>query len=184
MKTENKYSRMVWAIVILAVMNIATILTIVYQRHQAGKAEFVPESGQVQSESASIKYSGRYFRDQLNLNNDQMDRFKEFNPRFRQHVRDINIDLSKKRQQMLMEMSAVKSDTARLDMLSDSIGCLHADLKKLTYRYYMDFKKLCDKQQQEKLEQLFGEMFATDVQMGQYGQRGPHGRGRGRRFNN
>ena len=184
MKTENKYSRMVWAIVILAVMNIATILTIVYQRHQAGKAEFVPESGQVQSESASIKYSGRYFRDQLNLNNDQMDRFKEFNPRFRQHVRDINIDLSKKRQEMLDEMAADTADTLRLNLLSDSIGSLHAELKKLTYRYYSDFKKICDKQQQEKLEQLFGEMFAADVQMGQYGQRGPHGSGRGRRFNN
>ena len=175
---------MVWAIVILAVMNIATILTVIYNRNQSDKEEIVPESGQVQSESASIKYSGRYFRDQLNLNSDQMARFKEFNPRFRQQVRDINIDLSKKRQRMLMEMSAADSDTAKLDMLSESIGCLHTDLKKLTYRYYMDFKKLCDKQQQEKLEQLFGEMFSTDIQMGQYGQRGPHGRGRGRKFSN
>jgi len=38
MKLENKYSLMFWAIVVLAVMNTTTILTIVYYRFQAVKA--------------------------------------------------------------------------------------------------------------------------------------------------
>ena len=44
MKTENKYSWMVWAIVILAVMNIATIITVIYNRNQAGKEIVVVEN--------------------------------------------------------------------------------------------------------------------------------------------
>ncbi len=36
MKTENKYRWMIWAIVILAVMNIATIITVIYNRNRTG----------------------------------------------------------------------------------------------------------------------------------------------------
>jgi hypothetical protein len=185
MKTEDKYKWMVWAIVILAVMNLATIATIIYNSHKAGEEINLPKSENIESDNSSIRYSGRYFRDQLNLNRDQMAMFTEFNPQFRQQVMDINIKLNRKRMQMLMEMSAPAADTERLDLLSDSVGFLHADLKKLTYKYYMHFKKICDEQQQKRLEQLFGEMFATDIQMGQYGRVGPNGRGRGRgrRFN-
>ena len=31
----------------------------------------------------------------------------------------------------------------------------------------MNFKRICNEEQQKKLEQLFGEMFSSDVQMGQ-----------------
>ena len=175
---------MLWAVVALAVLNLTTILTIIYFRNQSGQANTVPETGIVQSENTSARFSGRYFRDQLGLSNEQMSRFKEFNPGFRQHVRDININLIRLRQQMLEEMSAAESDTTKLALLSDSVGYLHADLKKQTYRCYLDFKNICNKQQKEKLDQLFGEMFATDIHTGQYGPGGPYGRGRGRRFNN
>lgn len=180
MKPESKNRWMIWAIVILALTNISTIITILYHRHNQTESNLPMVSGRAQSENASLQFSGRYFRDQLNLTRDQMASFRQFNPEFRTRVRNINISLAEKRHQMLKEMAGETSDNARLDALSDSIGILHAELKKLTYRYYMDFKKICDKQQQQKLEQLFGEMFNTDIQTGRYGQRGPYGRGFGR----
>jgi hypothetical protein len=112
-----------------------------------------------------------------------MTTFVEFNPAFRENVRNINMDLNLFRQEMLSEMAAEKCDTIRLNTLSDSIGTLHANLKKVTYKYYIDLKKICDQQQQERLKQLFGGMFVTDIQTGQHGKGGPYGRGRGRRFN-
>jgi hypothetical protein len=184
MKTEKKYTWMVWAIVVLAIMNITTLLTILYHKNQTVKAEFVTATDQVQSESSSIQYSGRYFRDHLNLNSDQMNRFVEFNPAFRENVRSINYGLNHLRDEMLSEMATKNCNTTKLNTLSDSIGYLHADLKKVTYRYYLEIKNICDKQQQEKLEQLFGGMFASDGRMGQYGKGGQQGRRRGRQFNN
>jgi len=184
MKTGRTNNWMVWGIIILAVMNIATLLTVVYHRNQAVKEEIVRGNSQVQSERSSMRYSGRYFRDQLNLNNRQMDLFLAFNPVFRQNVRSINSDLARLRQQMMIEMKAQDCDLVKLNMLSDSIGILHADLKKLTYKYYMDIKNICDEQQQKKLEQMFVELFAGDDLMGQHGKGGPAGRGPGRRFNN
>lgn len=174
---------MVWAIVILAVMNLTTIATVIYNRNQTRNEKAVVDTSLPQSDISSIRYSGRWFRDQLNFNREQMSRFVEFNPAFRENVRSINRDLNLCRQKMLSAMAEEKCDTIRLNTLSDSIGTLHAHLKKATYKYYIDLKNICDQQQQEKLKQFFGEMFATDIQMGQHGKGGPYGRGRGRRFN-
>jgi len=175
---------MVWAIVILAVMNISTLATIMYNNYQSIKTETISVSDQKQLEADSEKFSGRYFRDQLNLSSEQMDKFKEINPVFRPKARYITIELVEKRKQMLVEMSGANSDTTRLNALSDSIGQLHSDLKKITYRYYLEIKGICNQEQQSKLEQLFGEMFTNDSQLGNPGSGGPRGRQQGRRFNN
>jgi len=175
---------MVWAIVILAVMNISTLATILFHKYQSDNAETISVSDPKQLETDSEKFSGRYFRDQLNLNREQMDKFKEMNPVFRPKARSITIELAEKRKQMLIEMSAANSDTTRLNALSDSIGQLHSDLKKITYRYYLEIKGICNQEQQRKLEQLFGEMFTNDTQLGSPGSGGPRGRQQGRRFNN
>ena len=83
-------------------------------------------------------------------------------------------------QQMLDEMVAENSDTLLLNMLSDSVGILHSQLKKFTYKYYLEMKNICSKDQQKQLEQIFNEMFTNDMPMGrsgQGGQRWRHGRG-------
>jgi len=183
MKADTKIRWMMWAIVLLALMNISTILTILYHRSQAENVKVVNSSDHTKSENASVRFSGRYFRDQLGFDQQQMSRFHEFNPVFRNQVQSINADLAGQRRRMLSEMSAVSADTNRLNQLCDSIGYMHACLKKHTYRYFLDIKNICDKQQQEKLEQLFGEMFAGDLQTGHYG-RGQMGRRRGRQFSN
>jgi len=184
MKTENTYKWMVWVIVILALMNIATIVTVIYNRNKANSEVTVESARQSQSPVLSMKYSGRYFRDQLGFNNDQMSRFAEFNPVFRENVRSINNELDLLRDQMLSEMAAEECDSGKLDQLSDSIGYLHANLKKVTYKYYLDIKNICDQQQQEKLEELFSGMFASDFRQGRYGRGRQQGRQHGRQFNN
>lgn len=184
MKTENTYKWMVWAIVILALMNIATIVTVIYNRNKANSEVTVESARQSQSPGLSMKYSGRYFRDQLGFNDDQMSRFAEFNPAFRENVRSINNELNLLRDQMLSEMAAEKCDSMKLGLLSDSIGYLHANLKKITYEYYLDIKNICDQQQQEKLKELFSGMFASDFRQGRYGRGSQQGRQHGRQFNN
>jgi len=184
MKLENKYSVMFWAIVVLAVMNITTILTVVYSRYQAVESVALVGTSEQQTEEEAEKFSGRYFRDQLNLSSEQMQQFKEINPVFRPKARSITIELAEKRRMMLVEMAAAKSDTARLNELSDSIGQLHSDLKRFTYQYYLEIKAICDQEQQKKLVQIFGEMFATDSPLGSSGKGGQRGWQQGRRFSN
>lgn len=182
MKTDNKQSLMIWTIVILALMNIATISTVLYNRSRAESGDAIVTETSSQTDGTSIGYSGRYFREQLNFNNEQMAIFMDFNPLFRERVRSINNDLNLLRQQMLSEMAEKNCDSVRLNMLSDSIGYLHADLKKATCKYYLDIKEICDEQQQEILKQIFGGMFSGDLRKGRNGNGGQHGKHRGRQF--
>lgn len=96
----------------------------------------------------------------------------------------INSELAGQRRRMLLEMSTGSSDTSRLNQLCDSIGYVHASLKKYTYKYYLDIKNICDKQQKVKLEQMFDEMFAGDLPAGRRGKGGSMGRRNGRNKNN
>jgi hypothetical protein len=179
MKAVNKNNWMIWAIAVLAVMNITTIITVVHHRIKFVEQEVEVIPGQAKSENTSVKYSGRYFRDELNLSNEQMKRFSEFNPEFRQRVMAIDQNLYIMRHEMLVEMAKQICDTNRLNLLSDSIGELHASLKKQTYRYYMNFKRICNDQQQKRLEQLFGEIFNSDARMMQNGRGGQGGKRHG-----
>jgi len=77
-------------------------------------------------------------------------------------------------------MSAREVDTTRLNQLCDSIGYLHAELKKATYGYYLNIKDMCNNSQQLKLEQLFNDMFSGDLQPGPHGKGGQTGRRYGR----
>lgn len=182
-KPENIHGWLVWIIVLLALMNAATIITIIYNRSRSEKEKSVIAPGQIQFSPASARYGGGYFRDELGLNEEQMEKFAEINPLFREQIRNINNNLNLLRQRMFKEMSSVNPDPARLDQYSDSIGILHSDLKKVTYRYFLGLSNICDAQQRNKLDKMFGEMFISERGMGQYGRGGQTGRYRGRPFN-
>lgn len=180
MKALKNQSWMVWAIVFLAVMNVSTLVTIAYNQKQPEKQVEGVTVGQTQLEADAEKFSGRYFRDKLQLDSEQMNRFRTFNPIFRSQARAITVELGRLRREMLTEMSATKSDTLRLAKLSDSIGNLHRDLKVLTYRYYLDIKTMCNASQQNQLQILFSTMFTNDAPMSFPGRGGPgNGRGQG-----
>ncbi len=178
MKTQSKHTFLVWAVVILAVMNISTLATILFHKHYSTDAvrNTAPDSQQLETDAE--KFSGRYFRDKLNFDSEQMEEFRSFNPEFRQQAKVITIELAQLRKQMHVEMSANNSDTAKLNALSDSIGRLHSSLKKLTYKYYIDMKNICNTDQQKQLEQLFGALFTNDQSMSfpQHGGRPQHGK--------
>lgn len=183
MEKERKNSWMIWAIVILAAMNISTLITILYHRNLTTVSD--NENIPVITDT-SPRFSGRYFRDQLGFSGEQLRIFMTLNNPFRQNVQRINHDLIRLRDMMLSEMASENCDTNRLNLLSDSIGIFHARLKRDTYRYYMDIKQICNSEQQQyKLEQMFSGMFATDGSLGQYGNRGQvNRRQRGRFINN
>jgi Spy/CpxP family protein refolding chaperone len=166
-----------WLVVLLLIVNVSAIATMVYHQKQARTDESSSPSFMFESEE-SLRYSGRWFRDELGLTREQMREFSRFNPVFRQKVRSINIDLNRVKMEMLREMNAKESNIERLNMLSDSIGNLHSELKKVTYSYYLEFKKIINPEQQEKLSQIFAGMFEGVTPQGGAG-RGMQG---GRRF--
>ena len=88
---------------------------------------------------------------------------------------------------MLREMTAEKSDARKLEKLSDSMGNLHAELKKETFKYYLNLKSICNADQRKELEDLFSIIFTSDSLTGINGKGGQQLRLRrrqhGRQFN-
>jgi len=167
MISNNRHTLLVWSVIILALMNITTFITIGYHVYKTNQTEKIAGTKNTKLlETDAVQFSGRYFRDQLGLTDGQMDKFREFNPEFRQQALDITIHLAEDRQEMLDEMVSSSPDTVKLNQLSREIGNLHRSLKVLTYRYYLDMKNLCTPEQQIKLENLFHTMFSNDAQMG------------------
>ena len=188
MISNNHNKILVWSVVALVILNISTITSIAYHVYVSKQNnQVVTSTNAKQLESETEQYSGRYFRDLFGFSADQMDKFREFNPIFRQQARAITIQLAERRKQMLDEMIRQHPDTIKLNKLSFDIGTLHGRLKVITYKYFLDMKQMSTPEQTKKLEQLFQTMFQTDAQIGFQGPgNGQHGKGggmgRGRNF--
>lgn len=183
MNTEKKMKGLAWAVLFLAVMNVTMLVTILYHVYQTRQEEQLAEKQRSGIEADAEKFSGRYFREQLNLDPAQMAQFRNVNRAFRQDARSILAQLVEKRKQMLEEMSKPQSDTLLLNRLSNEIGQLHRSLKQATFRYYLGIKNECNPQQQTKLHDLFQEIFINDLPLNYPGNGGPRGGGpHGNRF--
>lgn len=180
MKADNSRT-LIWIIVLLVVFNVSTLATIGYHivksnRGDDGGQNLTPSKGNV-----AVQYNGRFFRDSLNLSHEQMDKFRGINHHFRSDANDITLLLTKLRQRMMQNMSGAKPDTILLNNLSDSIGVLHARLKRDTYQYYLDIRGICNNEQQVKLKAIFEKIFSSESSIGcsNDGKGQGHRRGRG-----
>lgn len=160
-KTQNK-GILIWIIVILAVTNISTLGTIIY--HSCFQEDIVQENS---PEPINIPdgYLGRFFRDELKLNFEQHQQFRTFRQHFHQEANLVTDKMNINRKELMLELGKEKSDTAYLEKLAEEIGDLHADLKHLTFGYYLEMKNVCTEEQKEKLFQIFSSMTNQGAEM-------------------
>ncbi len=173
MSTTNKQRILVWVIAILLATNLSTIGSFYYHRLAELKAEKA-----VQEEQTTIPgdQRTRFFRDELNLNPDQLDQFREINRTFNRTARGIEMNLAQLREDLINELGAQNTDTTRLDKLATEIGENHRELKQVTTTFYLNMKKICNAEQQAKLHSIFQSMLNKDSQVNLPKQ----GNGRGR----
>lgn len=151
MITRSTYRILIWIIVILSATTISMGISFCYHKQQDRKAlEKKIEQVEMPSEQRT-----RFFREQLDLRQDQMNIFRELNRNYNRSARQISLQLEELRVAMINEMGVKYPDQGKLNSVSDSIGQLHSNLKDLTIRYYLDMKKECDEQQQIKLNEIF-----------------------------
>ena len=147
---------LVTIIVFLVVLNLSTIGTIVYHIYFSGEengSEVVVEQVDVPDRGL-----GRFFRQQLDLTPQQHVQFRNFRREFHAKANKVTNELQEKRNEFMTELGKEHSDTKKLHKLSEEIGELHAELKHLTFEYYLQMKSVCDREQQEKLYIIFRSM--------------------------
>ena len=143
-------------IVFLVVLNLSTIGTIIYHIYSSKEEE----GNEVVVEQVDVpdRGLGRFFRQQLNLTSEQHVRFRNFRREFHAKANKVTNELQEKRDEFMNELGKEQSDIERLHELSKEIGELHAELKHLTFEYYLQMKNICDKEQQQKLYIIFRSM--------------------------
>lgn len=183
MNPGKRHILLVWTIVALIVLNISTIATLLFHRFNNDRSAEVKAYNGPGIDNSQEKFSGRYFRDYLGLTLEQMSRFHEFNPAFREKAREINIRLSTLRGKMLEELSSGNPNNDILDRLADSIGYEHSELKKITSGYYLNLRSICTPDQQLRLRDLFSDVLRSDGPAGNPDRQGRQYRYRGGRQN-
>lgn len=153
-KTYNK-NILIWIIVILAITNISTIGTIIY--HSYFQENTIQDNKSQQIEIPDCRL-GRFFKEELNLNYEQHQQFRNFRQKFHREANILANEMQVKRNELMIELREEKSDTICLDKLAREIGNLHSELKHLTFEYYLEMKNVCTPEQKEKLSQIFNAM--------------------------
>lgn len=161
MKTNSK--TLIWIIVILVATNLSTIGSFYYHRANEGKQ--TTESKPGGQTTVPGEQRTRFFRDQLNLDNNQIESFREINRNFNRTARDIEMNLADLRKEIVDELGQSSPDSVKLDRLAEEIGNNHSELKQVTTRFYLNMKKICTPEQQEKLYTIFQSMLTKENQI-------------------
>lgn len=183
MMTQMQQKILLWSAAVLLVLNISTLATIGFHSirdYNSSKSE--ETINQARTDDGSEKMSGRYFRDNLMLSQEQMKVFFKINQQFRNEAFSIQIKLSEVRKNMLAEMATESADTVKLNSLSSELGSLHARLKVISYQYFMGIRSICTPEQKIKLLEIFKIFFDTEIPIGNPGS-GRNRRGQGWRNN-
>src|SRR5690554_4355618 len=100
MTDKNKYHLLIWIAVILAATNISMGLSFWYHRQQDSIREAQKNE---QSFDVPAQQRTRYFREKLDLDPQQIIRFRELNRRFNQTASSIQYQLAELRLEMVHE---------------------------------------------------------------------------------
>ncbi len=162
MNSTNKYRILIWIIVILVATNLSTIGSFYYHRITELKAT---TSKQEEQTTFPGEQRTRFFRDELNLDADQIDQFREINRTFNRTARNIEANLAQLRENLIKELGTQNPDSSRLDQMAQEVGNNHRELKQVTTTFYLDMKKICTAEQQAKLHEIFQSMLNKDNQI-------------------
>jgi len=159
---NNKYRILIWIIVILVATNLSTIGSFYYHRITESKTKEVKQEEQtiIPGEQRT-----RFFRDELNLSNEQIDQFREINRTFNRTARGIEMNLAQLREDLIKELGTQNPDSTRLNQMAIEVGNNHCELKQVTTTFYLNMKKICTTEQQVKLHKIFQSMLNKDNQV-------------------
>lgn len=157
----NNHRILIWIIVILIAINLSTVGSFYY--HQISELK-TPSKDQVDRNDNHADQRTSFFNDQLMLEKDQIDQFRQINLSYNQAARAIELNLVRLRETLINELGIQNPDTIRVNQLTAEIGENHRKLKQITSTFYLDLKKICSTEQQAKLNHLFQSMLNKEGQ--------------------
>lgn len=151
----NKIKILQWLVALLLLLNLSTIISIVFHQYQ----EKTDTDILISDTESERRLNGRYFRQTLGFDNEQMQAFREANRAFQPEANAIISTIDSLKNDIFSELKKEHPDTVKLNSLSESIGNQHSKLKKETNKFYLKIKNVCDPAQKEQLNEIFSPLF-------------------------
>lgn len=162
MNPNTKNRILIWIIVILVATNLSTIGSFYYHRTMEIK---IAETKLEEPKTIPGEQRTRFFRDQLNLNAEQLNQFRDINRTFNRTARGIEMNLAQLREDLIKELGSQNPDSTRLSQMAIEVGDNHRELKHVTTAFYLSMRKICTEEQQAKLHEIFQSMLNKDNQV-------------------
>jgi len=159
----NKIKTLQWLVALLILLNMSTIASILYHNYQ----EKTDNEVLVFDVGSENRLNGRYFRQVLDFNDEQMAAFRVANRSFQPKANMIIFSIDSLKNNIFNELKKESPDTILLGQLSENIGQQHADLKKATNQFYLKIKSVCTAEQKEQLNEVFSPLFKNKYAGGQ-----------------
>jgi hypothetical protein len=170
MAAKNKYRILIWVIAILVAVNLSMGISFFYHTEQD---KLMMKQTEEENIEIPAQQRTRFFREQLDLNPQQVDLFRELNRDFNRTTGQIQNQLSELRIIMVNEMGLKDPDMEKLNEIAIQIGDLHEELKIITIEYYLAMKEVSTEEQQAKLHKIFLSVLNEnkDIRLPQNGRR-------------
>ncbi len=180
----EKRKLLIGLILFLILTNAATILTVVVHTSKSSERNQTEKNATAVENTQAVPNNQRtqFFTRELNLNSGQQEKFRDIHRDYMWSARSISAEMSHLRDDLLGAMDQDQPDSTRMNDFSEQIGQKHTELKKLTVKYYIGLKAICDKNQQVKLYEIIRKIIKPDgdVQLpSESGRLGGNGQGRG-----
>lgn len=150
----NKTQILSWSVVLLVVLNLATVGTIWFQKQNRS----APQQMMLLDENGTT-LSAQNLPQQMGLNTTQTEQFKRSNQKFQPIARQIILRIDSLKTELFTELQKPQSDTSRLNRLSAEVGECHTRLKQATNAYYLEMKEVCTPEQLQLLENTFTPLY-------------------------
>ena len=147
----TRYRVMIWAVLLLLVLNISVLGTILFRNIRHGRILSRPP--------AVMRFHrhgpGIFLKEELNLTDEQLKGFMEAQQDYRSTAMRERMHINALRNKYLHDLMQTPANDTLMQATCDSIGLLQARLMKETGNYYAQIRKLCRDDQVKKLNAFF-----------------------------
>lgn len=161
MEATDKKRLLIGIIILLLVINISALASFLYTNNIKQK-----RFDDIRKTKEQIEVNGmhRFLKDELKLNDEQFQLFRETGRKNFKQNGEIAHKLDEKRLEFINELISDAPDKDKLDAIAREIGDLHYELKINTIDHYFDLKKICTPEQKESMDKLFMQMIQKEGQ--------------------
>ena len=155
MENIFKQKTAAWTIVILLIINLATLTTIWYREFRKPDFRpFAPRDRQERKENVP-----RFMKEELNLDENQFQAFEKIRTEYLERAGNLMSQMHDLREELFREVLAATPDSLKTVGILQKIGDKQVEFDRNIYSYFMEIRALCGEQNEDKLHALMQDLF-------------------------